>query len=199
MATRTRTRTIPIFPLHSVLFPGGPLALRIFEARYLDMVSACLRDESGFGVALIREGEEVGSAAEVYELGTLGDISYWEQRRDGLLGITVTGQQRFRIIDSEVAPNQLRIAEVELLPNPAPVPLPEKYQNLAKLLERILGELGHPYITLKRELDNAEWVGARLAELLPLELEQKQRLLLEDDALQRLLTLEQAVVRQSKA
>lgn len=162
------------------------------------MISRCLRDESGFGVALIREGHEVGMAAEVYEVGTLGEISYWEQRRDGLLGITVTGRQRFRIIDSEVSANQLRVAEVELVPNPEPLPLPEKYQHLAALLERILGELGHPWLTLGRELDNAEWVGARLVELLPLELEQKQRLLLLDDPLERLSRIEHALARQRK-
>lgn len=190
-------KTIPIFPLNSVLFPGGPLALRIFEARYLDMVSRCLRDESGFGVALIREGKEVGKAADVYDVGTLGYISYWEQRKDGLLGITVTGAQRFRIIDSEVLGNQLRIAEVELLPAAVAVPLPEKYQHLSTLLLRILDELGHPYITLSREPDNAEWVSGRLAELLPLELELKQHLLQEQDPLIRLERLEAMLEKQS--
>lgn len=179
-------RTIPIFPLHSVLFPGGPLALRIFEPRYLDMISRCLREQSGFGVALIRKGSEVGHAAEVYETGTLGRISYWDKRRDGLLGITVTGEQRFRILDSRVEADQLRIAEVELLAEPAAQPLPEKYQHLAALLEQILDELGHPYLTLERRYDDAGWVGARLVELLPLELEQKQRMLQLDDVLQRL-------------
>jgi len=188
--------TIPIFPLHSVLFPGGPLALRIFEARYLDMVSRCLREESGFGVALIREGHEVGQAAEVYEVGTLGQISYWEQRKDGLLGITLKGEQRFQILDSKVAENQLRIAEVELLPNAPPLTLPEKYQHLAGLLERMLGELEQPYAGLAQQLDNAEWVGARLVELLPLELVQKQRLLMEDDPLQRLERLEESLAGQ---
>ncbi|HEY9148585.1 MAG TPA: LON peptidase substrate-binding domain-containing protein [Gammaproteobacteria bacterium] len=188
--------TIPIFPLHSVLFPGGPLALRIFEARYLDMVSRCLREESGFGVALIREGREVGQAAEVYEVGTLGQISYWEQRKDGLLGITLKGEQRFQILDSKVAENQLRIAEVELLPNAPPLTLPEKYQHLAGLLERMLGELEQPYAGLAQQLDNAEWVGARLVELLPLELVQKQRLLMEDDPLQRLERLEESLAGQ---
>lgn len=192
-------KTIPIFPLHSVLFPGGPLALRIFEARYLDMVSRCLRDESGFGVALIREGDEVGKAAEVYDVGTLGQISYWEQRKDGLLGITVTGEQRFRIIESDVQENQLRIANVELLPNSGATPLPEQYRHMAGLLERVLDELGHPYITLTRDYDNADWVGARLVEVLPLELEQKQRLLQEDDPLVRLERLNATLERIGKS
>lgn len=191
-------RTIPIFPLNSVLFPGGPLSLRIFEARYLDMVSRCLRDESGFGVALIREGDEVGRAAEVYDVGTFGRISYWEQRKDGLLGITVTGEQRFRILSSEVMDNQLRIAEVEMLPNHGNVPLPEKYQHLATLLERMLDALSHPYITMERHCHDADWVASRLSELLPLELEQKQRLLLEDEPLQRLEHLAAFLERMGK-
>ncbi|HEY0720771.1 MAG TPA: LON peptidase substrate-binding domain-containing protein, partial [Gammaproteobacteria bacterium] len=97
----TRLR-IPLFPLHSVLFPGGPLALRIFEPRYLDMVSRCMREECAFGISLIQEGDEVGDAAQPYEIGTLARISYFERRPDGLLGITVRGEQRFRIIDTEV-------------------------------------------------------------------------------------------------
>lgn len=190
-------RTLPIFPLQSVLFPGGPLSLRIFEARYLDMVCRCLREESGFGVALIREGSEVGEAAEVYDVGTLGYISYWEQRKDGLLGITVTGAQRFRIIESAVQENQLRVAEVELLPVATPVPLPERFQHLTALLMRILDELGHPYVTLPRKPEDAEWVSGRLAELLPLPLEQKQHLLQEGDPLVRLARLEAMLEKQA--
>jgi len=180
------TLTIPLFPLHSVLFPGGPLALRIFESRYLDMVSHCLKEESGFGVVLIREGREVGEAPLVYEIGTLGRISDWEQRKDGLLGITVTGEQRFRILETAVQPNQLMTAEVALLPTPPARELPKQYATLASLLQRILDELHHPYAALERHYDDAEWVGGRLAELLPLDLAQKQRLLQEDDPLVRL-------------
>jgi Lon protease-like protein len=183
------TLTIPLFPLHSVLFPGGPLVLRIFEPRYLDMVSCCLKDESGFGVVLIREGREVGEAPQVYEVGTFGHISYWEQRKDGLLGITVTGERRFRILQTAVQPNQLMTAEVELLSTLPARPLPKQHTPLASLLQRILDELAHPYITLERHYDDAEWVGGRLAELLPLDLALKQRLLQEDDPLLRLARL----------
>lgn len=180
------TLTIPLFPLHSVLFPGGPLVLRIFEPRYLDMVSRCLKDESGFGVVLIREGREVGETPQIYEVGTFGHISYWEQRKDGLLGITVTGERRFRILQTAVQPNQLMTAEVELLPALPARLLPKQHTSLASLLQRILGELEHPYTTLERHYDDAEWVGGRLAELLPLDLVQKQRLLQEEDPLLRL-------------
>jgi len=178
--------TLPIFPLNSVLFPGGPLVLRIFEPRYLDMVCRCLRDESGFGVALIRKGQEVGEAAEVYGVGTLVQISFWEQRKDGLLGITIKGERRFRILDSEVRGDQLRVAEVEMLPEEEALSLPGKYRHLAAMLQRILDDLSHPYLTLPREYGDAAWVAGRLVELLPLELALKQRLLQVDGALQRL-------------
>lgn len=178
--------SIPLFPLHTVLFPGGPLALRIFEARYLDMVSRCLRQASGFGVVLIRDGSEVGEAPEVYEVGTLGHISDWERRRDGLLGITFTGEQRFRILERGIEANRLLVAEVELLPNEPAVAVPPKHRGLVETLSRILDELGHPYQGMTKAFDDSAWLGARLAELLPLELVQKQRLLQLDDPLERL-------------
>jgi len=191
-------RTIPLFPLHSVLFPGGPLALRIFEPRYLDMVSRCLRDEDGFGVVLIRDGREVGEVPEVYEVGTFGCISFWEQRKDGLLGITVTGEHRFRILQTEVQPDQLLMAEVERLPATPAQPLPKQHQPLAQLLQRILDELPHPYLTLERRYEDAEWVGGRLAELLPFDLVLKQRLLQEADTLLRLELLKQILDAQGR-
>ncbi|WP_455218077.1 LON peptidase substrate-binding domain-containing protein, partial [Kaarinaea lacus] len=96
------TLTIPIFPLHAVLFPGGTLPLRIFEPRYLEMVSTCMKENKGFGVCLIREGSEVGKAANTYDTGTLSEICYFNQQSDGLLGITAKGVQRFKIVSSEV-------------------------------------------------------------------------------------------------
>lgn len=192
------TRTIPLFPLHSVLFPGGPLALRIFESRYLDMVSRCLRDEDGFGVVLIRDGREVGEVPEVYEVGTFGCISDWEQRKDGLLGITMMGEQRFRIQETTVRPDQLMMAEVEMLPAVETRPLPKQYASLAKLLQRMLDELPHPYLTLERRYEDAEWVGGRLAELLPFDLVLKQRLLQEGDPLVRLEQLKEILDGQGR-
>jgi len=192
------TQSIPLFPLHSVLFPGGPLALRIFESRYLDMVSRCLRDESGFGVVLIREGREVGEVPQFYEVGTYGYIRYWAQRKDGLLGITVTGERRFRILETSVQPDRLIIAEVDMLPSAPAQPLPKQYAPLAKQLQRILDELSHPYLTLERHYEDAEWVGGRLAEVLPLELVLKQRLLQEEDPLVRLEQLKEILEGQGR-
>lgn len=181
-----RRLNIPLFPLHTVLFPGGVLPLRIFEPRYLDMVSDCLRQDSGFGICLIREGKEIGAAASTYEVGTLARISWFDRRDDGLLGINVSGEQRFRILTSEVESNQLVRAEVELLAAEPPCAVPEDYRHLAQLLQSILDQLDFPYAKLPRRYDDAAWLGARLTELLPLKLELKQYLLQLDDPLARL-------------
>jgi Lon protease-like protein len=177
---------IPLFPLHAVLFPGGTLPLRIFEPRYLDMVSDCLKKEQGFGVCLIREGSEVGKAADTYEIGTLSTISYFNKQPDGLLGITAQGQQRFKILSQEVQSNQLSLAEVTLLENEAPSPLPEQFNRAADTLRRLLDQLGYPFIKIEKQYGDASWVSSRLSELLPIRLEQKQYFLQLDDPLQRL-------------
>jgi len=179
-------RNIPIFPLHTVLCPGGALALRIFEPRYLDMVGQCLKEDTGFGICLIREGKENDSKAESFEYGTFGRISYWQQLPEGLLGITVRGQQRFRIISKQLDANQLCVAEVEMIANEPKQPLPERFQPLAAMTEEILTQIGHPYTTLPKFYDDASWVGYRLAELLPIALPQKQHFLQLNNPIERL-------------
>lgn len=183
-------KIVPLFPLHSVLFPGGALPLRIFEPRYLDMVGKCMKTECLFGICLISEGSEVGKAAQTYPVGTLGDISYFQQLKDGCLGITVRGIQRFRIISTEVMPNQLVLARVETIPQEEPRPMPEHYGRMAGILEGIFEHLGQPYTNLPKDYDDAGWVSSRLAELLPISLMQKQQLLLLNDPLDRLRHLE---------
>lgn len=177
---------IPLFPLHTVLFPGGAIPLRIFEPRYLDMVSDCLRSGTGFGISLISEGNETGSGAQTFEYGTIGDISYWQQLPDGLLGITVRGRQRFRLISSEVRPNKLIVARVVLVPNDPPVDLPSRYSSFSQMVSDMMEAMGHPYTTLPKHYDDAGWVSNRLAELLPIALVQKQYFLQLNDPLERL-------------
>jgi Lon protease-like protein len=177
---------IPLFPLHSILFPGGALPLRIFESRYIDMVRGCLRQDSGFGVCMIRQGKEVGGVAEVYEVGTYGRIQYFEQLDSGLLGITVRGERRFRVLNTWVEPNQLMMGEVEFLPPEARVPLTDQHRSLANLLSEIIQQLGPPYSVLPCEYDDASWVGQRLTELLPIDAELKQFFLQLDDPVERL-------------
>ena len=178
--------TIPLFPLHTVLYPGGPLPLRVFEPRYLDMVSTCLRHGTGLGVCLIRSGNETGPAATTYDIGTLSIITYWHMRHDGLLGVTVRGQQRFRIISEQVQPNQLTLATVALLPNEPECNIPAEYLPLADLLRQMIEQIGHHYDGIIKRYGDASWVSCRLAELLPIGLAQKQHLLQLDDPLERL-------------
>ncbi|RFA31445.1 peptidase S16 [Alkalilimnicola ehrlichii] len=187
---------IPLFPLNTVLFPGGPLKLRVFEQRYLEMVSNCLRQDSEFGVCLIREGEEVGQAATPQAIGTLARIVDWEKRDDGLLGITILGTRRFRILRREIKPSQLAVAEVETLAEPETVALPAQHQSLVGLLKRILEQLGEPYSLVQARYEDAVWVGYRLAEILPFPLEAKQTLLELDDPLQRLEQVERLIHRE---
>jgi len=177
---------IPIFPLHTVLFPGGAIPLRIFEPRYLDMIGGCLRNGTGFGICLISEGKETGGDAQIFEYGTIGDISYWQQLPDGLLGVTVRGRQRFKLISSEVREDKLTVAKVALIPNELAMKLPQRFVSYADMVSEMMEEMGHPYTTLPKQFDDAGWVSNRLAELLPIALVQKQYFLQLDDPMERL-------------
>ena len=167
---------VPLFPLNTVLFPGGPLPLRIFETRYIDMIGERVRNDAPFGVLLIRDGHEVGPSS-TYEVGTLARITDWYQGSDGLLGVTAIGEQRFRLLSAERQPDGLNIGEVELLPAEAPMALPEEYKGMATILEGVLNDLGRLYESLQRNYDDAGWVTCRFVEILPIDLEQKQQCL----------------------
>ncbi len=177
---------IPLFPLNTVLFPSGPLPLRVFEPRYLDMVSDCLKHETGIGIVLIKDGSEVGGVASTYDFGTVGHIGYWHRRSDGLLGVTVVGDQRFRILNREVQPSGLLVAEVELIDNEPTAELPEEFEPLSDLLDQILRQFVPPDTTMPTNFEDASWVGGRLCELLPMQLVQKQNLLKLNDPVERL-------------
>lgn len=181
---------IPLFPLNTVLYPGGPLPLRVFEPRYLDMVSHSMKTNTPIGVVLIKNGNEVGPAPEIYNVGTIAEISYFHKRSDGLLGITLTGTQRFKIQDTQINGSQLMSAEVALMDNVMPVVLDVDNKHLAPILERILEQLGPPFKTIERKLDDAEWLSARLLELLPADLEVKQKLLESNNVLDRIEKIE---------
>jgi len=180
------TLQLPLFPLHTVLFPGGPLPLRIFEARYLDMVSQCLQADSGFGVCMIEHGKEVGEPARTVNIGVVARIVDWHQRSDGLLGITVIGEQRFSLSDVKVQSNQLSIATVELLEDKKDIAMPERFLSLVDVLKRLLDSADNLYADLARQFKDANWVSYRLVELLPIEMKQKQFFLEMDDPVERL-------------
>jgi len=180
---------IPLFPLQTVLFPGGPLPLRIFEPRYVDMISRCLKTGVGFGVTLIDSGIETGPAT-MHKLGTVATIVDWDQLSDGTLGVVVLGGARFMLRSSRRQDDGLNLGMVELL-EPEPVaPLPERFRDMARLLEGVFEDLGQPYTHVTPDFEDAGWVGCRLAELLPIELEHKQHCLELFDPVARLEYLE---------
>jgi hypothetical protein len=176
---------IPLFPLNTVLFPGGRLPLRIFEQRYMDMAKACLRDQAPFGVCLIREGREVGAPAIPADVGTLARIGAWDMPQLGVLQITAVGEQRFRILERSVQPDGLAKGSIELVPHEEDVPVPESCIGCVKLLARVIEQQSGLFEPPHR-LDSASWVSARLTELLPLPLPAKQELLELDNARTRI-------------
>lgn len=175
-----------------MLFPGGPLPLRIFEPRYIDMVSHCLKTNSAFGVLLIREGFEDG-VATTHEVGTLARITDWYQGSDGILGVTAIGEQRFRLLSCERQSDGLNVGDIERLAAEPPCPLPAEYEALQPILAHVLDDLGRLYESQTRHYDDAVWVSYRLLEVLPIELEQKQKSLESSDTAAR-LTLVQGLL-----
>ena len=182
----TNTLDIPLFPLNTVLFPGGLLPLRIFEQRYMDMAKACLRDGTPFGVCLIRDGREVGEPAEPESIGCLASILEWDMQQLGLLLVTAKGGPRFRILERRVERNGLGRATVEVLPEDADAGLPAEYSACATLLRRVVEEHGEALFATPHRFDSASWVGSRLTEILPVPLPAKQKLMELDDAMQRI-------------
>jgi Lon protease-like protein len=180
---------LPLFPLNAVLFPDGPLSLRIFEPRYVDMIGRCMRESSPFGVVAILSGAEVGTIAATAELGTTARIVDFSTLPDGLLGIVCQGERKFRLLRRWQRPDGLNLGEVEYLQPEDSIEVPQEHQHLAELLRKVLPELGEPYASLPARLSDASWVGCRLAEILPLSLEDKVSLLEADEPVTRLVRL----------
>ncbi len=176
---------VPLFPLRTVLYPGGPLPLRIFEPRYLDMISSCLKTETPFGVVLIREGYETGPVT-TYDVGTLARITDWYQGSDGLLGITAVGENRFRLLSLDCQDDGLNVGDVELMDEERTADLPAEYQSMAQILAGVLGNLGRLYEPLDKNYTDAGWVSYRFAEILPIRPEEKQSCLEIEDPIERL-------------
>jgi len=178
--------TIPLFPLNTVLFPGGPLKLRIFEPRYVDMIGRCMRENTAFGVALIIEGLEAGGPATTATVGTSARIVDFEKLPDGLLGITAVGEKSFRLASVHRQPDGLNMAEVEWLAAEPSLPVPDAYAPFVLLLQQALPELAPLYDFSPVSYEDASWVGARLVEILPLPPGEKQRCLEMQDPIARL-------------
>jgi hypothetical protein len=187
---------LALFPLHTVLFPGGPLPLRIFETRYTDMVRACMREQRPFGVLLIQEGEEAGPVATTATVGCSARIADFYTLQDGLLGISCVGEHKFQVRRVWRAADGLNMAEVDWLAAEPHVALPPEYAQLGSTVRRALEDLAEHYQHVEKKFEDAAWVGGRLTELLPIELNDKQALLELDDPVARLEALLQLVPRE---
>ncbi|RZL56381.1 MAG: peptidase S16 [Variovorax sp.] len=207
MTTQPLLHTLPLFPLGTVLFPGGLLPLRIFEVRYLDMIGKCHRQGVPFGVVSVTQGTEVrrpggpiGGAESFSPVGTLAAIREFDAPQPGLMHVECVGTQRFRIVSSELQKHGLWTADVEAIPDDMALAIPEDLQHVADALRRLIDTLDArrraeggddadglqlPFVTPYR-LNDCAWVANRWSELLPLEPALKQRLMELDSPLMRL-------------
>jgi len=200
MAANTPFLDLPLFPLGTVLYPGGQLSLRIFEPRYLDMVRECARTGSSFGVCLILQGQEAGAPALPAAVGTLARIVDFHNREDGLLGILAEGGERFRVTRTRVRSDGLVRGDVEMWPTEPTHEVPVELALLQSILERLIENLAPQWRHAPRHLyDDASWLGFRLAELLPLQTDEQQRLLEVTDPVQRLAELRDILPRFQRA
>jgi Lon protease-like protein len=183
------SETLPLFPLNTVLFPGGRLPLRIFEQRYLDLVKRAIADNTTFGLCAIREGNEVGPSAVPYAIGTRVRIIEWDMPQTGILHIETEGLDRFVIRSTHTETSGLLVGQVEPVSVEAPSAIPGEFELAAEVLEHIVGEYGATRFPLPHALDDAVWVGYRLSEILPLKLSIRQNLLEMNDSLARLRIL----------
>jgi Lon protease-like protein len=203
-AGRRAPATLPLFPLKTVLFPGRVLPLKVFEQRYIDMTKACLKDEQPFGVCLLTHGEEVaqrdqaaaGASIAFALIGTQARIVSWDMPQLGILHLKTEGGTRFQVQSSSVADDGLVVAQITLLPPEPAVKLPEAFAPLAGLLELMIDRAGSENFSAQLALDDASWVGYRLAELLPLPLAIKQSMLEVNDSVVRLKVLAQFLKQQ---
>ncbi|UYB53178.1 LON peptidase substrate-binding domain-containing protein [Xanthomonas sp. AM6] len=179
--------TLPLFPLQAVLLPGASIKLRVFERRYLDMVRECGRNGSGFGVCLILEGAETGAPAVPAAYGTEARIVDFDVGADGVLVLSLRGERRFHVLRSRVRDNGLVVGDVHWREPDSDDELQPQHALLSTVLDSILDQAADVYpVAGPRLLDQAAWVGWRLAELLPLEERQRLALLQEDDPHERL-------------
>ncbi len=209
MSDTLKLSSLPLFPLGSVLYPGGLLPLRIFEVRYLDMIGKCHKNGAPFGVVSLTAGSEVrkaqsdkptgqptgdGFAVEEFcATGTLATITEFSAPQPGLMVIRCVGAQRFRISNREKLKHGLWIADVERVDNDMDVTVPDDLKACANALGKLIKSLQQRSIpedqmplTPPYQLDDCGWVANRWCELLPLPLELKQRLMELDNPLVRL-------------
>jgi Lon protease-like protein len=191
-----RRESVPLFPLQAVLFPGAVLPLRIFEARYMDMAKACLKTGDPFGVCLIREGAEVGAPAVPEAVGCLARIADCDMQELGILKVRAEGLERFRLLASRVERQGLIVGDIERMAGEARAPEAPGLADCALFLQKVFAAIGEDRFSGAPAYGDATWVGFRLAEVLPLRNDVRQKLLELTDATLRLGVLHQFLKKQ---
>ncbi|SNX29182.1 hypothetical protein SAMN06295945_1547 [Polynucleobacter meluiroseus] len=185
--SNTPTQWLPLFPLGTVLFPGGVISLKIFEARYLDLFKRCLKDQTPFGVISIFEENEPSSGEapqmRFAKIGTLAMLEDFDPIQPALYMTKSFGTQRFTLLDTKQEPDGLWLGQIALLDNDSSIPVPEEHRSISALLNELIQVissnelLGDSLFKQPYKLDDCAWVSNRLAELLPIPLIQKNHLL----------------------
>jgi len=191
------TYSLALFPLQTVVFPGGLLPLRVFEPRYMDMVTQAIAERAAFGICAIREGRDVDVTAKHYTLGTRVHVMDWDMPQPGILHIQTQALERFVVRSSHSEPNGLRIGEVDdVSPEPA-MEVPAELTLGAEVLYQIINELGADKFAQPHDYNNATWISYRLSEVLPLKLSVRQNLLEMNDSIARLTILTDFLKKQT--
>jgi uncharacterized protein len=190
---------LPLFPLQTVLFPGGVLPLRIFEVRYLDLIGRCHREGTPFGVVTLTQGTEVRSANGPQEafhaVGTLATITQFDRPQQGVMMVRCEGGQRFSVQSSRRLTHGLWVASVKAIAPDPVVSVPEELRHLATLLAQMVGQLQQQEAGTERardllpepqRWDDCGWLANRWCELLPIQAELKQRCMALDNPMLRL-------------
>ncbi len=194
MSGAQRIAALPLFPLRSVLFPGGLLALKVFEARYLDLMAECLRHQQPFGVVCLLQGGEVRAdktaAVRFESTGVLARLDDVDSEQPGVLRVRCTGTRRFRLEGAATSQaDGLWVGGAELLPDDAALPPNAAHQPTVQALANAIATLkaqGAEPFHLPHRLDDAGWVANRWCEILPISLSAKQKLMALDDPQLRL-------------
>lgn len=196
------THWLPLFPLNAVLFPDGVLPLKVFEARYIDMVRDCLKSDAPFGIVKILSGQEVGSAAQPEQVGCLAHISQWDMQEQGILLLYIRGGERFRIQQTRVLADQRMEAQIQTIAPEVKALVSEAHVQCAKALKSVIDEIegkgssehGESFVSpfaRPIRLDDAAWVANRWCEILPIPLKARQKLLELHNAQSRLEIIHQ--------
>ncbi len=181
---------LALFPLHSVLLPGNKLPLKIFEARYSDMIAECMRKDMPFGVVLIYQGQETDTDIDIFTVGTSARVSDWHNRDDGLLGITAEGLRRFQILSTRSLDNGLLMAEIEYMEEELAVAIPDQYYYMEELLRHVSSTRNETPVG-----DDFNSIVYQLIYLLPLDNSLKQQLLEVPDCHERATVLHAELIR----